>query len=102
MDENGLQFFNLIDQNAIGCWNFVLPYAPINQAIVARHDEALIFPADIKVRSVIGDNYKICYEVPIIFIYSLPSVGEARLTLDHIGSDADLLVVVLELLGCEL
>jgi len=51
MDENGLQFFNLIDQNAIGCWNSMLPYAPINQAIVARHDEALIFPADIKVHS---------------------------------------------------
>lgn len=49
IDESGLQFFNLIDQNAIGCWNSILPYAPINQAIVARHDEALIFPSDIKV-----------------------------------------------------
>ncbi|XP_070151673.1 yellow-y [Polyergus mexicanus] len=50
MDENGLQFFNLIDQNAIGCWNSMLPYAPINQAVIARHDEAMIFPADVKVK----------------------------------------------------
>ncbi|KAL6440481.1 hypothetical protein ACFW04_003182 [Cataglyphis niger] len=49
MDENGLQFFNLIDQNAVGCWNSMLPYTPINQAVIARHDEAMIFPADIKV-----------------------------------------------------
>jgi hypothetical protein len=51
MDENGLQFFNLIDQNAVGCWNSMLPYSPINQAVVAKHDEAMIFPADIKVES---------------------------------------------------
>lgn len=49
MDENGIQFFNLIDQNAVGCWNSMLPYSPINQAVVARHDNAMIFPADIKV-----------------------------------------------------
>lgn len=50
MDENGLQFFNLIDQNAVGCWNSLLPYSPENQAVVARHDEAMIFPSDVKVK----------------------------------------------------
>lgn len=50
MDENGLQFFNLVDKNAVGCWNSMLPYTPDNQAVIARHDEAMIFPADIKVR----------------------------------------------------
>ncbi|XP_012279572.1 protein yellow [Orussus abietinus] len=49
MDENGLQFFNLVDRNAVGCWNSRLPYTPVNQAIVAKHDEALIFPADVKI-----------------------------------------------------
>ncbi|XP_014486921.1 PREDICTED: protein yellow-like [Dinoponera quadriceps] len=49
MDENGLQFFNLIDQNAVGCWNSALPYSSANHAVVARHDDAMIFPADIKV-----------------------------------------------------
>lgn len=50
MDDNGLQLFNLIDQNAVGCWNSKLPYTPANQGIIARHDEALIFPCDVKVR----------------------------------------------------
>ncbi|XP_034952021.1 protein yellow-like [Chelonus insularis] len=50
MDENGLQLFNLVDQNAVGCWNSLLPYSPANHALIARHDEALIFPADVKIR----------------------------------------------------
>ncbi|XP_012254015.2 protein yellow [Athalia rosae] len=49
MDGNGLQFFTLIDKNAVGCWNSRLPYTPANHAIVAKHDEALVFPADVKV-----------------------------------------------------
>lgn len=49
MDDTGLQFFNLVDRNAVGCWNSQLPYAPVNHAEIARHDEALIFPADVKV-----------------------------------------------------
>lgn len=49
MDENGLQLFNLVDQNAVGCWNSLLPYSSANHALIARHDEALIFPADVKV-----------------------------------------------------
>ncbi|XP_051172955.1 protein yellow-like [Leptopilina boulardi] len=49
MDENGLQFFNLVDQNAVGCWNSLLPFSPANHAVVARHDEAIIFPADVKI-----------------------------------------------------
>lgn len=54
MDENGLQLFNLVDQNAVGCWNSLLPYSPANQALIARHDEAMIFPADVKVYTYIS------------------------------------------------
>lgn len=49
MDDNGLMLFNLVDQNAVGCWNSLLPYSPINHGIIARHDEALLFPCDVKV-----------------------------------------------------
>lgn len=108
MDENGLQFFNLIDQNAIGCWNSMLPYAQINQAIVARHDEAMIFPADIKVRVCL--NFSIGFQLIYLLLiytnfhrlYSLSLVGESRLTLDHVGSNADFLAVDSKLHGCKL
>lgn len=88
IDENGLQFFNLIDQNAVGCWNSILPYAPINQAIVARHDEALIFPADVKVRLifiqffVIKDNFIRCET-----LQCLPHRSQVRRDLLWIISD---------------
>lgn len=49
MSETGLQLFNLIDQNAIGCWDSALPYSPQNHDIVDRDDETLVFPADIKI-----------------------------------------------------
>lgn len=105
MDENGLQFFNLIDQNAVGCWNSMLPYAPINQAIVARHDEAIIFPADIKVRVTFAllDIRQLCLSIICTnFIYFLLLVGVSRLTLDYVRSDADFLVVDLKLHRCKL
>ncbi|XP_023015262.2 L-dopachrome tautomerase yellow [Leptinotarsa decemlineata] len=49
MDDKGLQFFNLIDQNAIGCWNSEMEYKSENHGIVDKDDEELIFPADVKV-----------------------------------------------------
>lgn len=49
-EDTGLQFYTLVDRNAIGCWNTRLPYTPAHHAVVAKHDEAIIFPADLKVR----------------------------------------------------
>lgn len=48
MTKNGVQFFNLIDQNGIGCWNYNKPYQPANIQVVEQNQE-LIFPADVKV-----------------------------------------------------
>lgn len=49
MDEDGIQFFNLIDQNGVGCWNSMKPYSQENVQLVDKDDVELIFPADVKV-----------------------------------------------------
>ncbi|XP_058443020.1 protein yellow [Malaya genurostris] len=49
MSENGLQLFNLIDQNAVGCWHSSLPYSPEYHGVVDRDDVELVFPADVKI-----------------------------------------------------
>lgn len=49
MSENGVQFFNLIDQNAVGCWNSATGYKASNIAIVDRDDVQLVFPSDVKI-----------------------------------------------------
>lgn len=49
MSDDGVLFFNLIDRNAVGCWNSRLPYEPRNLAVVDADDAALIFPSDVKV-----------------------------------------------------
>lgn len=49
MDDYGVQFFNLIDRNAVGCWNMENPYHREFHSVVDKDDESLIFPADVKV-----------------------------------------------------
>lgn len=49
MSERGVELYNLIDQNAIGCWNSALPLKPQNTAIVDKDDVGLIFPCDVKI-----------------------------------------------------
>ena len=49
MSETGVMLFNLIDQNAVGCWDSSTPYSPKNHGIVDRDDETLVFPADVKI-----------------------------------------------------
>ncbi|XP_075972270.1 protein yellow-like [Anticarsia gemmatalis] len=45
----GIELFNLIDQNAIGCWREGVPYKPQNIGVVDKDDVGLIFPSDIKI-----------------------------------------------------
>jgi hypothetical protein len=50
MTDDGVMFYNLIDQNAVGCWNSAYPYKPEFHAVIAKDDVGLIFPSDIRVR----------------------------------------------------
>lgn len=47
--DDGIMLFNLIDQNAIGCWHTSMPYEPQYHSVVDRDDVGLVFPADVKV-----------------------------------------------------
>lgn len=49
MDEHGVQFFNLIDLNALGCWNSKFPYQANFLAIADKDDIGMIFPSDVKI-----------------------------------------------------
>lgn len=49
MSDSGVMLFNLIDQNAVGCWNSETAYSPKNHDIVDRDDVGMVFPADVKI-----------------------------------------------------
>lgn len=49
IDRNNVQFFNLVQQNAIGCWNTNRPYSTQSVDIVARDNTTLVFPNDLKI-----------------------------------------------------
>lgn len=83
MSDEGLMFFNLIDQNAIGCWNSRLPYRPENHAIVDKDDVGLVFPSDVKIDTnqnlwVMSDRMPVFLEADLDFndvnfrIYTAP------------------------------
>ncbi|XP_075156805.1 L-dopachrome tautomerase yellow [Haematobia irritans] len=49
MSDDGVELFDLIDQNAVGCWHSSMPYSPQYHGIVDRDDVGLVFPADVKI-----------------------------------------------------
>ncbi|XP_039962702.1 protein yellow-like [Bactrocera tryoni] len=49
MSDDGIELFNLIDQNAVGCWHSSMPYQPQFHGVVDRDDVGLVFPADVKI-----------------------------------------------------
>ncbi|XP_073998026.1 protein yellow-like isoform X3 [Rhodnius prolixus] len=69
MTEDGILLFNLIDNNAIGCWNWNNPYDARYHDIIAKDDVGLIFPSDIRV--VNGIVWVISDRMPVHLISKL-------------------------------
>lgn len=49
IDRNNVMFYNLVHQDAVGCWDTSRPYTIDNLGVVARDNVTLIFPNDMKV-----------------------------------------------------
>lgn len=48
MDRKGILFFNMVTRNAIGCWDSRKAYKKMNIYLIARNNESLVFPNDLK------------------------------------------------------
>lgn len=48
LDRNSIMFFNLIQKDAVGCWDIRKPYLENNLGIVEQNSTTLIFPNDLK------------------------------------------------------
>lgn len=70
MNDDGILFFNMIDQNAVGCWNSRLPYEPKHLGVIDSDDNALIFPSDVKVDS-LNNLWVISDRMPIHLLSKL-------------------------------
>lgn len=70
LSEDGIMLFNLIDQNAIGCWHASMPYAPQFHGIVDRDDVGLVFPADVKIDENL-DVWVLSDRMPVFLIAEL-------------------------------
>lgn len=45
----GVLFLNLVNQNALGCWNTNKKFQPDNFDIVHKDDEKMVYPSDVKI-----------------------------------------------------
>ncbi|KAF7262847.1 hypothetical protein GWI33_003987 [Rhynchophorus ferrugineus] len=48
MDNNGIMYHLLVTQDSIGCWDSKKPYRRENLGILARSNETLVFPNDVR------------------------------------------------------
>lgn len=80
IDRNNVQFFTLIQQNAVGCWNTDQPYSQNSVDIIAQDNTTLVFPNDLKVDheidQVSGPNLvRNLSEFPQLFFYVFLCIG---------------------------
>lgn len=68
-------FLNLVNQNAVGCWNIRKPFHPNNFGIVQRNDSTMIYPADLKIYK--DDVIVLTNSMPI-FLYSALDYDETN------------------------
>ncbi|KAJ2946018.1 hypothetical protein O0L34_g4938 [Tuta absoluta] len=48
VDRNGIMFFNLVLQDSVACWDTRKPYINDNLAVVAKNNNTLVFPNDLR------------------------------------------------------
>ncbi|XP_048482930.1 protein yellow [Plutella xylostella] len=56
VDRNGVMFYNLISKDSIGCWDTSKPYKKATLATVARNNETLVFPNDLRIDHEVPQN----------------------------------------------
>lgn len=49
MDRKGILFYNLVTQDAVGCWNSNKPYKRFYQGTIPQNKDTLNFPNDLKI-----------------------------------------------------
>lgn len=83
MDVTGVQLFNLIDQNAIGCWSTNFALKPQNIALVDKDDVGLVFPCDVKIDE--GRNVWVISDRMPVFLESELNYGDINFRI-YVGS----------------
>ncbi|KAK9680927.1 Major royal jelly protein [Popillia japonica] len=48
MDRNGILFYNMVTRNAVGCWDSKKAYKKSNLYLIAKNNNTLVFPNDLK------------------------------------------------------
>lgn len=69
IDRNNVQFYNLVQQNAVGCWNIDQPYYQNSIDIIAQDNTTLVFPNDLKIDQEMDQVKRFAFATDKICIY---------------------------------
>lgn len=70
IDRNSIMFFNLIQQDAVGCWDIRKSYVEKNLGIVEQNSTTLIFPNDLKLDQEVNQGLWILSNRLPVYLYS--------------------------------
>lgn len=84
--ESGVMFHNLVQQNAVGCWNIHDKFTTLNHDIIYQNNQTMIYPSDLKIDP---DRYLIVIasKAPIYWYSTLnPNEYNFRIWIGHVDS----------------
>lgn len=85
IDRNGVMYYNLVQRNAVGCWDTQKQYRIENLMVVGQDDETLIFPNDLKVdRESEQGLWVISNRLPI-YLYSQLNYNDVNFRVNYVA-----------------
>lgn len=87
IDRNGVMYYNLVQQNGVGCWDTAKQYRRENLNLIAQDDETLIFPNDLKVdREYEQGLWVITNRLPV-YLYSKLNYNDVNFRINYVLVD---------------
>lgn len=84
--ENGVMFYNLIQQDAVGCWDTAKRYECDNLAVAGRDNETLVFPNDMKLdRDQLDQNLWVLSNRLPIYLYATLDFSDVNFRIQRVS-----------------
>ncbi|KAG4070528.1 hypothetical protein HA402_012318 [Bradysia odoriphaga] len=85
IDRNNVMFYNLVHQDAVGCWDTTKPYSANYLDIVARDNVTLIFPNDMKLDREVDQGLWVLSNRLPVYLYSQLDYNDVNFRIQRVG-----------------
>ncbi|KAJ6634249.1 Protein yellow, partial [Pseudolycoriella hygida] len=85
IDRNNVMFYNLVHQDAVGCWDTTKPYSANALDIVAKDNETLFFPNDMKLDRELNQGLWVLSNRLPVYLYSQLDYNDVNFRIQRAG-----------------